>query len=422
MNKYAYITLLTNDSYIKGVLLLKESLRKVNSEYPLKCIVTTTGVSQSTLDILDKAKIEYFLFDRIPTPDHIYKHNLECNPERAVVWKDVLTKFNIFKLTKFDKIIFLDADLLILKNLDHCFELPHMTAALDGEYCNMWPSFPHFNAGFMVIEPSETLFDALINFTNNLNPSAIKNHNGDNYVIADQEILNLYYEDWPKHKEKHLNKYYNIFPGSLPDSCLPDILGNGYFVHFTGGKPWEVFYDEKSGITLSAFYQKVGQKVCCFELYEIAMAIIDLCYENNFNNIKWSSNDLEFCNYLQSSFFNYRVATIALHIFRDVDVAKKYIDRCLIFEPNNKAYLEFKELVEKFSLAKDLQPFLREIILKVFDSSVIDSIPSGNFIFDLDCLSNIYTDDNVNITLMYWEHIKNTVYYLAKTYGLKRFK
>jgi len=79
---------------------------------------------------------------------------MKIAPGTATVWHDCWTKFHIFNLIQFDKIIFLDADLLILKNLDHLFDKPHMTAALDGEYFGLWEGWPHFNSGCMVIEPS----------------------------------------------------------------------------------------------------------------------------------------------------------------------------------------------------------------------------------------------------------------------------
>ena len=41
-----------------------------------------------------------------------------------------------------------------MKNLDHLFDKPHLTAAIDGEYFNLWPDWVHFNGGCMVIEPS----------------------------------------------------------------------------------------------------------------------------------------------------------------------------------------------------------------------------------------------------------------------------
>ena len=72
----------------------------------------------------------------------------------ANIWENVPSKFEIFNLTQFEKIVYLDADIYVLKNLDHLFAAPHLTAALDGEYFNLWEGWPHFNAGCMVIEPS----------------------------------------------------------------------------------------------------------------------------------------------------------------------------------------------------------------------------------------------------------------------------
>jgi hypothetical protein len=57
---------------------------------------------------------------------------------------------------------------MLLKNIDHLFEKPHLTCALDGEYHGLWPNNPHFNAGCMVLEPSEQLFNDILHFSNSL--------------------------------------------------------------------------------------------------------------------------------------------------------------------------------------------------------------------------------------------------------------
>jgi hypothetical protein len=51
MKNYAYISLLTNDSYAYGVALLVESLKRVKAKYPLHVLVTDT-VSAATLEFL----------------------------------------------------------------------------------------------------------------------------------------------------------------------------------------------------------------------------------------------------------------------------------------------------------------------------------------------------------------------------------
>jgi hypothetical protein len=52
MNNYSYITLLSDDSYIFGVILLQESMKKVNTKYPLEVLVTP-NVSRAVLVMLE---------------------------------------------------------------------------------------------------------------------------------------------------------------------------------------------------------------------------------------------------------------------------------------------------------------------------------------------------------------------------------
>jgi alpha-N-acetylglucosamine transferase len=88
-------------------------------------------------------------------------YNNKINPLFSRNWALTLSKFEIFNLTQFDKIIYLDADIMMLKNIDHLFEYPHLTSALDGEYFNIWPDKPHFNAGILVIEPNSDEYKKL---------------------------------------------------------------------------------------------------------------------------------------------------------------------------------------------------------------------------------------------------------------------
>ena len=200
MNKnYSYVSLLTNDSYTYGIILLEASLKKVNSQYPLHVLITE-DVSKASQEILNQLNITYELVDKIKLPDIINEHNRAQGLGLAVTWENCWTKLKIYDLTNFDKLVFLDADILVLKNLDHLFNLPHMTSALDGEYFNLWPNWDHFNSGVLVIEPSHEEFTKILNFGYSLQKEDLPN-----YTFADQELLNFYYKDWPEHKELHLN-------------------------------------------------------------------------------------------------------------------------------------------------------------------------------------------------------------------------
>ena len=250
MEKYSYITLLSDDSYVYGVILLQESLRRVDSKYPLKVLVTS-NVTPPILEILKQLKLEYEVIEPLQYP-HILEHNREVNPIMATIWELCMSKIRIFQMTEMDKWIFLDADMMIMKNIDHLFQCSHMTSALDGEYFNLWPGWDHFNSGILVIEPNVDEYNNIINFIEN---DALNEKWRETECIADQEILNHFYKDWPAKTELHLNKYYDIFAPYIAETQEADIDENCYFIHFVGRKPWRAFQKPEHEKYTEKYYQ-----------------------------------------------------------------------------------------------------------------------------------------------------------------------
>lgn len=291
MLNYSYVTVLTNDSYVLGVLLLSESLKKVNSKYPLT-VLLTNNVCSATQEILKQLKINYRLVNNISMSQQLIEHNQNINPIMANIWENCFTKFKIFDLLDFNKIVFLDADIMVLKNLDHLFNAPHMTSALDGEYFNLWPDWPHFNTGCLVIEPSHEIFKDILQFANNLSLEDLKQYD---YVMADQEILNLYYNDWINKNDLHLNKYYDIFAPYILEEHLEDVKTNCYFIHYTGRKPWQYFVKNEYDIYSEWSYEQ-GKKIiveACnqinwpFVCNKLKISVYAICKNEKNNLDKW---------------------------------------------------------------------------------------------------------------------------------------
>ncbi len=394
--KYCYITLLTNDTYVRGVILLNECLRKTESKYPLLCLITD-DVDENTRNILTMNNINYQLVNKIEMPEKLYNYNKEQNAKQTEIWKYCLTKFNIFKMTEYNKIIFLDADLLILKNLDHCFKYDHMTAALDGEYINLWPNWPHFNSGFMVIEPNIDTFNSIMNFSSNITDDleSIKDYKGDKYLLADQEILNLYYNDWYNNKNLHLSKYYNIFPVHTPDIMENDIWQNGYFVHFVGTKPWEC-YNIKEGLRSKFCITEYSNKIGCLSFYEYSFAILNLIYSDNYKNLNWTqlttSGELE-----------YQTAAVAKDLFRDFERAKKYIDLAINKNPNNENFLKLEKYINNALLAKELYPSIKVLLSNLIEYLTVEGLPTMKLYAYLSIMEEgLETDQCLNVILDFW--------------------
>ena len=257
MSNYSYVTCLLDDSYIYGVMLLYKSMQLVDTKYPLNVLITK-DVSAPTVEILNQLNIPYIYINSIDTPKNIYQYNLKNSPRMAGIWKHCWTKLSIYDQTQWDKIVFLDCDILVLKNLDHLFDYPNGTAPMDGEYSNLWPNRPHFNNGCVVIEPNHKTFEDIFNFAQNINLENLPPYIN---VIADQEILELYFKDWAKQEELHLNKYYDLFGPYLKIEQRQDIQENAYFIHFIGRKPWVKTWQRGPGENYDEYWYTQAQKI-----------------------------------------------------------------------------------------------------------------------------------------------------------------
>ncbi|GKB33296.1 putative nuclease HARBI1 [Tanacetum coccineum] len=140
------------------------------------------------------------------------------------------TKFRLWQLTDYVKIIFIDADVLILRNIDFLFQMPEISAIANNGTL--------FNSGVMVIEPSNCTFRLLMNHINE-----ITSYNG-----GDQGFLNEIFTWWhrlPKHvnflkffwigdNEKAKEQKTNLFGANPP---IIYALHQGRPVDFGGPVP-----------------------------------------------------------------------------------------------------------------------------------------------------------------------------------------
>ena len=110
MKNYTYITVVTTEQYLKGAIFLQESLRAVNSTYPLLVLVADHLANDPNLPYLDSYKF---------VPMLKFEHG--CGPN-AVRYFDTINKFHILKETSYDLLCWLDADMVIYSNLDFLFE------------------------------------------------------------------------------------------------------------------------------------------------------------------------------------------------------------------------------------------------------------------------------------------------------------
>lgn len=156
--------------------------------------------------------------DRIanPKPANLY---LMGRPDLIFTF----TKIALWRQTQFAKIIYMDADMVAIQNLDHLFQLDAPFAAAPDIG---WPDA--FNSGFMVLTPNMGDYWALQTLA----------QSGDSFDGADQGLLNQYYQSKSWHR---LSFTYNCTPSAEYqwEPAYRYHKSNIKAVHFIGkDKPW----------------------------------------------------------------------------------------------------------------------------------------------------------------------------------------
>ena len=151
--KKAYVTILSSDGFVKGVIALHKGLKRYSREE--FAVFTGPEVSEPVKEELRRNNINIIEVDE-PSIDLSGVNDVQLRDR----WIKTLFKLVVFKDYGYEKLVYLDSDLLIRGNLDELFDKPAISAVSDRAF------FPQFsrgglNAGVMVIEPDEKLYEAL---------------------------------------------------------------------------------------------------------------------------------------------------------------------------------------------------------------------------------------------------------------------
>ena len=146
------MTTLYSDSYAPAVAALGHSLRKTNTSSRLIVLYFPDKVSKQALCVATASGFIPQPVQRIPPPDNgrgVHSH-----------FVDQYTKLTLWTLDTLPEpvraLVYLDADMLVLANIDELFSLPYNFAAVPDVYFNT-----DFNAGLLLVRPSSAVYDAM---------------------------------------------------------------------------------------------------------------------------------------------------------------------------------------------------------------------------------------------------------------------
>ncbi|HET7414045.1 MAG TPA: glycosyltransferase, partial [Pararhizobium sp.] len=191
----AFVTLVTNADYAMGATALMRSIAL--SGTAADCVVLHTGgVSASDLEPLAALGCRLVPAELLPTsPDFNERHQRGRLHGEAPFTKgrkpdfhtplDNFCKLRLWQMTEYRACVFIDADALVLRNIDKLFDYPEFSAAP-----NVYESlgdFHRLNSGVFVARPSEATFEAMLARLDR--PDAF-------WPRTDQTFLQDFFPDW----------------------------------------------------------------------------------------------------------------------------------------------------------------------------------------------------------------------------------
>ena len=198
--------------------------------------------------------------EKLLGPDNIRRvdpHGIQTHiPKHQELWEGVFNKMFLFNLTEFDKVIALDLDVLVRKNILHWFDYENLPCG------SMEKNTFEWNSGAMVLRPNASLLDEMImamhsmkrfwgwgNMFKDRNKFAIGEDPG-NTGHGQQGFLTSFFTD-PARPDNSKRRCFLPREAACQSSLLMNHLSTSmeYFlryrrdtletIHFTSSKPWE---------------------------------------------------------------------------------------------------------------------------------------------------------------------------------------
>ncbi|GAB5507202.1 MAG: glycosyltransferase [Rhizobiaceae bacterium] len=232
MARNAFVTLVTNADYALGATALVRSLALTGTAADI-VVMQTGGVSREALApaaALDARLVEAEL---LPTSDSFNERHARAKIHAEHPFTkggkpafhtplDNFAKLRLWQLD-YDKVVFIDADAIVLRNIDKLFGYPEFSAA-PNVYENL-ADFRRLNSGVFVAAPSQAKFNDMLQRLDA--PGAL-------WPRTDQTFLQTYFPDW-----HGLPVFFNMLQYVWFN--LPELWDwrSISVVHYQYEKPWQ---------------------------------------------------------------------------------------------------------------------------------------------------------------------------------------
>lgn len=194
-HRFAYVTLLQAKHMYYSVLVLAQSLRNTGTIHDLVLLLDANCGFTKDNETLSE---HFDVVKEVGKSGHRWSSR-------------IFGKLNVWSLKEYDRVVYIDSNILVLSNLDHLFDLPE-PAAVPQINCP-----EQFNTGLVVLQPSNATYTDLLNWVEGT---------FDSVEITEDELLNDFFSGWFQMPAEHRLPMYLNMPlhlvASAPFLCLKE--------------------------------------------------------------------------------------------------------------------------------------------------------------------------------------------------------
>ena len=236
---FAYVTLVTNSDYAIGAAALARSLRAVGAAHPLY-VLTTPRVSDTDRQALEAAGGQILEVTQPEFSDGFReRHSRSAQHAKSPFTKgekpqfhdplDNFCKLRLWQLTDCERVVFLDADTLVIKNIDKLFGYPQFSGAPN--FYESLDDLHRLNSGVFVAAPDSSTYEDMIATLDA--PDAY-------WPRTDQTFLESYFPDWHGLPYTYNALQYLFF--NLPETWRWSSIK---VIHYQYEKPWQADHGKR---------------------------------------------------------------------------------------------------------------------------------------------------------------------------------
>lgn len=257
-NKYAYVLLvMKGDAYVPGAIAMAESIRMSGSSHDIVCMVTPDVSEQARTHIATVARVHPINYLRYRTKRMKSRNQMSIY---GSWFTEAYTKARSLELTEYEKVLFVDADMIAVNNIDHLFTLQAPAGTFSSpwareyapESCFGLDGYPKEHgatvsasavrdtlsrgggytmiASMILLEPDLQDFNRFCTMVGAMQPFGL-----DNWSAPDEQSLVYYFGVEKGVNWTHIHQRYNMIihkPRWLGDD-VPHVLH-----YFKDKKPW----------------------------------------------------------------------------------------------------------------------------------------------------------------------------------------